>query len=238
MATKKQPANEPATKSTKEGHFIQKVMAEDGYSEKEISDRTRLPLKRVREHIDHEVSKGRAKRKNGVIYVSDSPQQRPDRWGKKLRRQKATEAKESPKRVPSGTGLPRQLDPLLRCKVEEAARIKTIDHFQEQGYKIEPRDKDNLGWDMFATRGSSKLRLEVKGLSGGALCVELTPNEYKMLRKFRLSYRICVVTRALVNPKLSVFTYNAKQATWKDEVGRALRIEKLTGARCRTTDRF
>jgi hypothetical protein len=76
----------------------------------------------------------------------------------------------------SGGGAPRQCDPLIRQKVEEAAIVKTTDHFIQCGFKVSGHEKDNLGWDLEATKDRCHLKLEVKGLSGSDICVELTPN--------------------------------------------------------------
>lgn len=52
---------------------------------------------------------------------------------------------------PGQGGTSRQPDPLLRCKVEKAAVEKTKTHFEQQGYMVGSREKDNLGWDLVAT---------------------------------------------------------------------------------------
>ena len=130
----------------------------------------------------------------------------------------------------------RQPDLLLRCKVEEAARKATIAHFEQLGYEIDPRDKDNLGWDLDAKCGLRHLRLEVKGLSGSDICVELTPNEYAKMKEYRDSYYVCIVHNALVQPILNVFSFNPESAAWQDEKRRNLKIDDVVAARCRVVD--
>jgi hypothetical protein len=74
--------------------------------------------------------------------------------------------------------------------------------------------------------------LEVKGLSGANLVIELTPNEYHMMQKQRDSYRICVVVNALVNKAiLYVFAYSAESNAWEDDKGRKLTITEIVSAR-------
>ena len=129
----------------------------------------------------------------------------------------------------------RQSDPLRRSKTEKAAIEVTIRHFENLGYnKVTSVEKDNRGWDLTATSDRGELKLEVKGLSGTQICVELTPNEYAHFRKREDNYRLCVVTEALTAaPKLAVFTYQREIKRWRDEHGRILKHEPQTGARCR-----
>ncbi|MDX1944232.1 MAG: DUF3883 domain-containing protein [Pirellulaceae bacterium] len=91
-----------------------------------------------------------------------------------------------PVEKPKSGGAARQMDPLLRCKVEKAAIEVTTAHFRQQGYAVDSHEKDNVGWDLLATYGNRQLRLEVKGLAGSELCVELTPNEYAQMKKWHI----------------------------------------------------
>lgn len=77
------------------------------------------------------------------------------------------------------------------------------------------------------------MRLEVKGLSGNELCVELTPNEYAQMQKWRDSYYVCVVTNALTDPMLAVFGYSPESGTWQDDQKRSLQIQEIVAARCK-----
>jgi len=85
---------------------------------------------------------------------------------------------------------------------------------------------------LLATRGNRQLRLEVKGLAGSEICVELTPNEYAAMRKWRYTYHVCVVTDALTDPKLAVFSYSPESGKWQDDRKRTLRISEIVAARC------
>ena len=131
---------------------------------------------------------------------------------------------------PGGTS--HQPDPLLRCKVEKAAVDVTTAHFEQQGYSVDSHEKDNLGWDLFAVCGKRELRLEVKGLSGSEICVELTPNEFAQMQEWRTSYHVCVVTNALTDPQLAVFGYSPESGKWQDDRKRTLQISKIIAARC------
>ena len=52
------------------------------------------------------------------------------------------------------------------------------------------------------------LLLEVKGLSGNVTSVELTPNEYQNAKQMGHQYKICIVTTALHNPHLEIYSYD------------------------------
>jgi hypothetical protein len=67
----------------------------------------------------------------------------------------------------------RQPDPLFRQRVEEIAVDKTKDYFTRLGYRVKSVEEDNVGWDLTAVLGERELKLEVKGLSGSQVVVEL-----------------------------------------------------------------
>jgi hypothetical protein len=127
---------------------------------------------------------------------------------------------------------PYQPDPRKRKAVEEAAVRETIAHFRAQGFVIQDRQSDNVGWDLEAHRGEEHILLEVKGLSGNEVSVELTPNEYIHMQRNRDQYVICIVTGAL-GPSLSlaIFRYCGESARWQDATGRSLSAVELVAAR-------
>ena len=93
-------------------------------------------------------------------------------------------------------------DPQRKTKVEQSAIDLTTRHFEKLNYVIESVEGDNVGWDLDAVHSQTGtlLRLEVKGLSGAGVNVEMTPNEYKMMKKHKQTYRVCVGTNCLKNP--------------------------------------
>lgn len=109
---------------------------------------------------------------------------------------------------------PHKTDPEKNAQVEKAAINTTTRHFENTGYTVKSVEKDNIGWDLEATRGKRKLLIEVKGLSGEALSVELTPKEYQCLDKQERNYRLCVVSTALNNPDLYICRYSEKKRKW------------------------
>ncbi|HUG82134.1 MAG TPA: DUF3883 domain-containing protein [Bryobacterales bacterium] len=110
-----------------------------------------------------------------------------------------------------------QADPRKRKKVEDAAIREVIRYYDSLGYHIKDRQPDNAGWDLEAEKDGVSLLLEVKGLSGPDITVELTANEYAQMKSpsYRSSYRICIVKNALSrNLNLSIFNYCAESKLW------------------------
>jgi len=140
------------------------------------------------------------------------------------------------------SGAPKQPDPETRKLVELAAVRHAIDYYTSHAggnCTVTSVEKDNAGWDLTVTGGDVTLKVEVKGLSGSNLCVELTPNEYKQMLspEHRSMYAVYVVTEALSHTATAhIFYHNAelsygRKQLWTTEDGRMLNIEPLTGAR-------
>lgn len=138
-------------------------------------------------------------------------------------------------RIARKTGFPRQQDPDKRAQLERAAVNEAIRWYRKQGFKVESVEKDNLGWDLEAKSASVTWKIEVKGLSGSEVAVELTPNEFSAMRKVSLRpvYRLFVVTHGLSRPKGHEFFYSGKDSCWKDREHRILEIRRVVGARAR-----
>lgn len=134
--------------------------------------------------------------------------------------------------APEEHGRKLQPDDLVRQLVERRAVMEVVSHFEALGYAVRSVERDNVGWDLEATLGRRLLRLEVKGLSGPTVSVGLTPNEYAMMKQHRDSYRLCVVTDALISPGISVFAHSAETGHWETTEGRRLEIQEVVAARC------
>jgi len=132
----------------------------------------------------------------------------------------------------TGVGVARQADPEKRVAVERAAVVETTKYFEKMGYRIRSMEKDNVGWDLMAETDERELRLEVKGLSGKVIAVELTPNEYQAMQTHCKTFRLCVVTAALTAPKLHVFAYSRDSGRWQTGEGVVLKIQESVAARC------
>ena len=128
-------------------------------------------------------------------------------------------------------GSPRQTDPLKRTEVETNAVKVVIKHYEQLGYELNSVEKDNVGWDLTATNDVISLKLEVKGLSGKEVAVELTPNELSNLKADKKNYRLCIVTETLTNPVLRVFSYSKDNGKWTSEDGTTVKFEEYISAR-------
>lgn len=134
----------------------------------------------------------------------------------------------------------RQRDPKIRAAVEKAAIDRVRKHYEDIGYsRVESVETDNKGWDLEAYLGEKiALMIEVKGLSGDAASVELTPNEYTAFQGDNEScpqedYRLCIVCSALTkNSQLLACRYSAEQRKWVVEGNSQARVaeEPKTGA--------
>lgn len=132
-------------------------------------------------------------------------------------------------RLPKGGAW--QPDPFKRQKVEKIAVNEIINYYRKNGYIVDSREKDNLGWDLEASIGSKILRLEVKGLSGEDILMDFTPREYQRMKEYKDDYRICVVTNCLSKPKLKIFSFSPESGRWEDDGGKFLNIEEIISAR-------
>lgn len=116
-----------------------------------------------------------------------------------------------------------------KAEVERAAINKCWSHFKAQEYTLKTVEKDNVGWDIEATKPGVTLRIEVKGLSGSNPSVGLTPNEYDKFKKCKSDYRLAVVINALKDPELFICYYDGKR--WLVEGKKCtLSIERKIGA--------
>ena len=81
------------------------------------------------------------------------------------------------------------------------------------GNERRDRQKDYCGWDLEFMCAGKTLCVEVKGLSGAELGVELSPNEYAAMKRAMTGlfpegeYRLAVVRNALTAPELFLFAH-------------------------------
>jgi len=127
--------------------------------------------------------------------------------------------------------LQRQIDVFKRQRVEMSAVETVIEHFENLNYIVISKEKDNVGWDLEATNNKGTLLLEVKGLSGKTVSIELSPNEYQKSNENKEQYKLCIVTNALLTPKLEIFSYNFDFKYWSNLKGEKLITEERVSAR-------
>lgn len=109
----------------------------------------------------------------------------------------------------------RNTDPEHNSNVEKAAVKLAWEYYESLGYSLVSVEKDNVGWDLEASQNKTKLRIEVKGLSGKSPNIELSPNEYKAWSENHHCYRLAVVTAALTSPELHICRYNKESEAWQ-----------------------
>jgi hypothetical protein len=110
-----------------------------------------------------------------------------------------------------------QIDIKKRLKIERRAMLAASRHYEERGYRVKYVHTQKIGWDLEARRNRELLRIEVKGLSGGSIAVEVTPNEYVQMRRHQKTFHLCVVLDALKRPQVRPFIYSQKRGGWYDD---------------------
>lgn len=129
---------------------------------------------------------------------------------------------------------PRQNDINKRIQVEKNA-IQLATKYYSDRYgrgNVKTVEKDNVGWDLEINTSKVILKVEVKGLSGSQLIVDLTPNEYLAFKKKRDTYQLFVVTEALTaNKKFEIFTYQSKGDIWLGNKNNQLDKKEITSVR-------
>lgn len=125
-----------------------------------------------------------------------------------------------------------QVDTKVKKKIELIAIREITNEYIERGFSVNSVESENVGWDLEAIYKNTILKLEVKGLSGDRVFVEITPNEYKNMNDFKDNYRLCVVTSCLANPIVHVFSYSSEKDAWLNEDGDLLEIDQIISARC------
>lgn len=129
---------------------------------------------------------------------------------------------------------PRQPDIDKRIKVETAAINLSKKYYSKRYGKsnVKSVEKDNVGWDLEISTGSVILKVEVKGLSGSKMAVELTPNEFKALSKRQETYYLFIVTNSLSSkPDYEIFSCQRKGDILIGNKKTELRINKVISAR-------
>lgn len=107
-----------------------------------------------------------------------------------------------------------------KIQIEKAAINAVIEYFIQQGYETKSVEKDNVGYDLQATKGEEELYIEVKGSAEsdiGNVTGGFTPNEYKVSKNDCDKYRICIIADALFNPIVYEFNWHRKQGTWNNK---------------------
>ena len=90
------------------------------------------------------------------------------------------------KRIESRSAFVRQMDPEKRSAVEKYAESEVSKYLQDLGYSIEKFGKP---FDFLATKGTEKVKVEVKGKQDFAVTVEVTTNEVEVAKNLDGTHR-------------------------------------------------
>jgi predicted RNA-binding protein with PUA-like domain len=99
----------------------------------------------------------------------------------------------------------RQLDPVTRAVVEEAAVEYVIEALSADGWTVDDVQPDRVGWDLTARRGDTMRCIEVKGRGTGQRAALLTANEVRAARD-QPGRELALVSNALAKPELTWHT--------------------------------
>lgn len=126
-----------------------------------------------------------------------------------------------------------QADAALRVKIEKAAVEFTVAHYEGRGFSCRSVESERLGWDLVAERSGVRLLVEVKGCSGDAPIIDLTPNEFAQMLKRQDEFRLAIVINALDKDRrrLVVVAHNLADGKWRDESGNLAHVEEKLAAR-------
>ena len=127
----------------------------------------------------------------------------------------------------SGKGNAYQQDIEKRLKVEQEAISLAMEHYKNRYGKkfVKSVEPENKGWDLEVRTKQVKLNIEVKGLSGSHMNVELTPNEFYAFNKCSNNYHLFVANGVLTRkPVLRVFKFQSKGKMWVANDKSILRI--------------
>lgn len=94
-------------------------------------------------------------------------------------------------------------DAETRKKIEIAAINFVTAHYENIGYSVIDRQKDNCGYDLLIENDRETLKIEVKGTSAIEQRFFLSRNERS--KSADPLWRLAIVTKALSSPKLDVF---------------------------------
>ena len=132
-----------------------------------------------------------------------------------------------------------QADVEKRRRIEEAAVVAVGTKLERLGFTIQSVEKENVGYDLVATRDGEVLHIEVKGRSGSDVSADLTVNEFDCLRNYERQrnpdahYRIAIVTDALNTPIINEFVMvrGQKSQWWTLDGKFRLEFEQRMAAR-------
>lgn len=112
-------------------------------------------------------------------------------------------------------------------RVEETAMGEAERYYSSIGYEVKRVERENKGWDLEVRSGRTRYHVEVKGLSGAEISVQLTPNEYKRMKENEGGrYRLFVVTNALDEARRTCTIFlESDDEVWVSETDQSVRLK-------------
>ncbi len=100
-------------------------------------------------------------------------------------------------------------------------------YYSSIGYEVKRVERENKGWDLEVRSGRTRYHVEVKGLSGAEISVQLTPNEYKRMKENEGGrYRLFVVTNALDEARRTCTIFlESDDEVWVSETDQSVRLK-------------
>jgi hypothetical protein len=95
-------------------------------------------------------------------------------------------------------------DPETNRKVERAAISHVESRYRSDGWIVESKEKEHLGYDLLCKKHNEVLYLEVKGIQRTVQSFIITRKEKRKANDPR--FKLCVVTSALTDPKMTEYT--------------------------------
>jgi len=162
------------------------------------------------------------------VWYADSPEM--DEFKQEVLKHIEKYQSKKNRRIQSSFG--RQADIEIKKRIEKIAISEVTREYTERGFCVTSVEAENIGWDLEATHNRTTLKIEVKGLAGSKVAVELTPNEFIKMTENKDNYRLCVVTECLDVPLVHVFSFSTEQNEWLSDDGYVLLIDQIISAHC------
>ena len=162
------------------------------------------------------------------VWYADSPEM--DEFKQEVLKHIEKYQRKKNRRIRSSFG--RQADIEVKKRIEKIAISEVTREYTERGFSVTSVEAENIGWDLEATHNRTTLKIEVKGLAGSKVAVELTPNEFIKMTENKDTYRLCVVTECLDVPLVHVFSFSIEQNEWLSDDGYVLLIDQIISAHC------
>jgi hypothetical protein len=104
-------------------------------------------------------------------------------------------------------------DYTTRKEIEAAAILFATAELESRGYVVESREKENIGYDLYAKKRDSELLIEVKGTDGRDPRFFISRNERKC-SEAEVNWRLFIVCSARTDPSLHEFSAAEMEASF------------------------